>query len=77
VKGGKWIDYWAAAAPKDYGGILNDGTFVGRLKGFKNNAEVEENISHENRVKLIKGQLDYIMCKQMYFEIHDYKDKNS
>ena len=52
---GKHIELWACAQSKDYGYTLNDGTYVGKIKGFRVTAETEEKMSHEARVELIKG----------------------
>ena len=62
---GEWTDelgrnhmeFWCCAQAKDYGYILNNGKHAGKVKGFKVNAESEQKMTNEQRVKLIKGAL--------------------
>ena len=64
---GKHYSIFAALAPKDYGGILNDGSYKGKIKGMKVDGVIEQSISNENRNKLLKREITGILCKQNRF----------
>ena len=49
------MDFWCCAQAKDYGYILDNGKQVGKVKGFRVNAETEGKITNEARVNLIRG----------------------
>ena len=51
--GGNHMDFCCCAQAKDYGYILNNGKQAGKVKGFKVNAETEENMTNEKTIKLI------------------------
>ena len=53
--GGRHMDFWCCAQAKDYGYILDNGKQVGKVKGFRVNAETEEKMTNEARVNLIRG----------------------
>ena len=44
------------AGPKDYGYELSDGTTKGKVKGFRVNADAEDNLTNVNRKKLISSK---------------------
>jgi hypothetical protein len=52
---GKHMEFWCCAQAKDYGYNLNDGKQVGKVKGFRVNAETEQKMTNEQRINLIKG----------------------
>ena len=54
---GNYIEYWSCAQPKDYGYILENGKYCGKVKGFRVTAETENKMSFENRVNLINGAI--------------------
>ena len=58
--GGNHMDYWCCAQTKDYGYILNNGKQAGKVKGFRVNAEAEQKMTNEERVKLIKGAINHV-----------------
>jgi len=55
--GNKYIEFWACAQSKDYGYVLNDGSYKGKVKGFKVTAETEAKMTYEARVNLITGSI--------------------
>ena len=67
--GSKYIDFWACAQSKDYGYILNDGSYKGKVKGFRVTAETEEKMSHQARVDLIKRTIGDIDINYSQFNI--------
>ena len=54
---GKYIEFWACAQSKDYGYIMNDGNYKGKVKGFRVTGETEEKMNHQARVDLIRKGL--------------------
>ena len=58
--GGNHMDYWCCAQAKNYGYILNNGKQAGKVKGFRVNAEAEQKMTNEKRVKLIKGAINHV-----------------
>ena len=64
--GSEWTDelrgnnmkYWCCTQAKDYGYLLDNDKSVGKVKGFRCNAETEEKMTNEQRIKLIKGAVD-------------------
>jgi len=67
--GGASMDFWCCAQAKDYGYIQNNGKHVGKVKGFKVNAETEEKMTNEQRVKLIKGAINTVDINYNRFDI--------
>ena len=57
---GNHMDFWCCAQAKDYGYILNNGKHAGKVKGFRVNAETEEKMTNEQRVNLIRGNINKI-----------------
>jgi hypothetical protein len=57
---GKHMDFWCCAQAKDYGYIQNDGKQIGKVKGFRVNADSEEKMTNEERINLIKGVVNTI-----------------
>jgi len=70
---GKHIDFWACAQSKDYGYIKSDGEYKGKIKGFRVTAETEEKMTHEARVKLIKGSIRNVDINYDQFTIINSK----
>ena len=66
---GKHIDLWACAQSKDYGYMLDNGTYKGKIKGFRVTAETEEKMNHESRVELIEGSITSVDIKYNQFTI--------
>ena len=74
---GEWTDelgrnhmeFWCCAQAKDYGYILNNGKHAGKVEGFKVNAESEQKMTNEQRVKLIKGAVNNIDINYNRFDI--------
>ena len=74
---GEWTDelgrnhmeFWCCAQAKDYGYILNNGKYAGKVKGFNVNAESEQQMTNEQRVKLIKGAVNNIDINYNRFDI--------
>lgn len=56
---GKHIKYWCCAQAKDYGYIDNTNKYSGKVKGFRKNAETEEKMTNDQRIKLIKDTIGY------------------
>ena len=67
--GGNHMEYWCCAQAKDYGYILNNGKQAGKVKGFRVNAESEQKLTNEQRVKLIKGAINHVDVKYNLFNI--------
>ena len=67
--GGASMDLWCCAQAKDYGYILDNGKHAGKVKGFKVNAETEEKMTNEQRVKLIKGAINTVDINYNRFDI--------
>lgn len=63
------MDYWCCAQAKDYGYLLNNGKQAGKVKGFRVNAEAEEKMANEERVKLIKGAINHVDINYNRFDI--------
>ena len=63
-----------STGPKDYSHLLNDGKIKGKCKGLRINAEVEENVTHENRIKLIKNLCGPITINSTQFQIQKNHD---
>jgi hypothetical protein len=40
--------------------ILNSGKHAGKVKGFRVNAETEDKMTNEQRIKLIKGAISHV-----------------
>jgi hypothetical protein len=57
---GNYMDFWCCAQPKDYGYIMNTNKHVGKVKGFRVNAETEDKMTIEARKQLIKGVINTI-----------------
>jgi len=70
---GKHIELWACAQSKDYGYILNDGTYKGKVKGFRVTADTEEKMTHEARVNLITGAISKVEINYFQFNIERSK----
>ena len=68
--GSKYFTVFAALAPNDYGGILNNGEYKGKIKGLKIDGIIEQSITHENRIKLLKREINAIICQQNRFIIN-------
>ena len=66
---GKHIEFWACAQSKDYGYLLDDGSYKGKVKGFRVTAETEEKMNHQSRVNLIKRTIDNVDIKYNQFNI--------
>ena len=66
---GKYIEMWACAQSKDYGYIMNDGQYKGRVKGFRVTGETEEKMTHQARVDLIKGAINGVDINYNQFTI--------
>ena len=58
-----------ATAPKDYSYLLNNGAIKGKCKGMRVTAQVEENITYENKVKSVKGLCGPMTIKSTQFQI--------
>ena len=54
---------------KDYGYIKSDGTYVGKVKGFRVTAETENKMNHQSRVDLIKGSIVNVDINYTQFTI--------
>ena len=54
------MDFWCCAQPKDYGYITNTSKQVGKIKGFRVNAETEDKMTIEARKQLIKGAINTV-----------------
>jgi len=63
------MDFWCSAQAKNYGYILNNGKQAGKFKGFKVNAETEEKMTNEQRVRLIKGAVNNVDINYNRFDI--------
>ena len=50
------IDQLFIAGPKDYGFDLSNGTSIGKVKGFRSNADAESNLTNSNRKLLITSK---------------------
>jgi len=70
---GKHIEFWACAQSKDYGYLLNDGTYKGKVKGFRVTAETEEKMTYEARVDLITGAISNVKINYTQFNIEHSK----
>ena len=57
---GDYMDFWCCAQPKDYGYIMNTSKHVGKVKGFRVNAETEDKMTIESRKQLIKGTINTV-----------------
>ena len=66
---GNHMDYWCCAQAKDYGYILNNGKQSGKVKGFKVNAEAEQKMTNEERIKLIRGAINHVNINYNRFDI--------
>jgi hypothetical protein len=66
---GKYMEFWCCAQAKDYGYILDNGKQAGKVKGFRVNAETEEKMTNEQRIKLIKGAIDNVNVNYNQFVI--------
>jgi hypothetical protein len=67
--GGDHMEFWCCAQAKDYGYILNSGKHAGKVKGFRVNAETEEKMTNEQRIKLIKGAISHVDVNYNQFTI--------
>ena len=67
--GGNHMEFWCCAQAKDYGYILDNGKQAGKVKGFRVNAETEEKMTNEQRIKLIKGAINHIDVNYNQFTI--------
>ena len=67
--GGASMDFWCCAQAKDYGYILDNGKHAGKVKGFRVNAETEEKMTNEQRVKLIKVAINTVDINYNRFDI--------
>jgi hypothetical protein len=70
---GKYMDFWCCAQAKDYGYSLNDGKQVGKVKGFRVNAETETKMTNEQRINLIKGISSQVEINYNQFVIKNNK----
>jgi len=66
---GNHIDFWSCAQAKDYGYILDNGKYVGKIKGFKVNADAENKLTFEQRKQLIMGTVNNIGVNYDQFTI--------
>ena len=66
---GKYIEFWACAQSKDYGYVLDDGSYKGKVKGFRVTAETEEKMNHQSRIDLIKGSVNNVNIAYKQFTI--------
>ena len=66
---GNHIDFWSCAQAKDYGYILDNGKYVGKIKGFKANADAESKLTFEQRKQLIMGTVNNINVNYNQFTI--------
>ncbi len=66
---GNYIDFWACAQSKDYGYIMNDGKYVGKVKGFRVTAETEHKMNHQSRIGLVKGSIANVDIQYSQFTI--------
>jgi hypothetical protein len=57
---GKYMNFWCCAQAKDYGYITNDDKHIGKVKGFRVNAETENKMTNEKRIELIKGVINTV-----------------
>ena len=55
---GKSIDYWICCQAKGYGYIQSDGKEVGKVKGFRVNADAENKMTNKQRKALINKSID-------------------
>ena len=67
--GSNYMEFWACAQSKDYGYIKSDGTYVGKVKGFRVTAETEAKMNHQARVDLIKGSIGNVDINYTQFTI--------
>ena len=68
---GDYYTNFVSIAPKDYGGYTKSGKYIGKVKGLKIDALIEPLLTNENRLKLIKREIDGILCRQYRFVIRD------
>ena len=66
---GHHMEFWCSAQAKDYGYILSNGKQVGKVKGFRVNAETEEKMTNEQRINLIKGAFNHVAINYDQFII--------
>ena len=71
--GNKYIEFWACAQSKDYGYMLNDGTYKGKVKGYRLTAETEAKMTYQARVDLITGAISNIDINYSQFNIEQSK----
>ena len=64
-----YMDFWCCAQPEDYGYITNTNKQVGKMKGFKVNAETENKMTIEARKNLIKGVINTVDVNYNQFVI--------
>jgi len=67
--GGNHLKFWCCAQFKDYGYNLDNGKQAGKVKGFKVKAEIEEKMTNEHRVQLIKGAVNNVDINYNRFNI--------
>jgi len=70
---GRYIELWACAQSKDYGYVLDDGSYKGKVKGFRVTGETEEKMTYESRVNLITGSISNVKINYSQFNIEHSK----
>jgi len=53
--------------------ILSNGKHAGKVKLFRVNAEAEEQVTNEQRIKLIKGTINHADVNYNRFDISNYE----
>ena len=50
---------------------MNNEEYTGKIKGLKIDGVIKQSINHENRIKLLKREINAILCKQNRFIINN------